>query len=136
MQLASRKARIGVSGIIIVMLCIVIFVGSLFYLSFKGPWVSNTLFPIQFTSNTDLPITPELESNQINLDEALKELKKEGCIITSYKKIDLSNTERLQYPEFKEKAVENGVVLVTPDELGDIILVIRNKKGQWAWSPN
>jgi len=137
MQLTIRKARIGVTGMLLVMLCIIVFVGSLFYLALNGPWGSNTLFPIQFTSNTVLHSSPELDSNPINLDEAIKQLKKEGCIIASYSKnIDLSDAVRLQYHVFKERAVENGLVLVMPDELGDIILVVRDKKGQWVWGPN
>ena len=136
MQLVRRNARIGVSGVVIVLFCIVAFVGSLFYLTFNGPWGSNTLFPIQQTSYSDLPISTEKNDNQITIDDAIKDLKKEKCTIVYYNNTDLSLATRLQYTEFKEKAVKKGLIFIVPNEIDDVILMVRDKQGQWIWSNN
>ena len=135
MQLARSKGRIGVSGIILVMVCICVFVGSLFYLTLNGPWRSNTLFPMYPVGNTNYDKSTELDNYQPNLDEVITELKKEGCIITSYnKQIDLSGAVRLQYHEFKEKAVKHGLVFIISDKNGDASLLVSDKV-KWLWTP-
>ena len=135
MRLVTRSGGIGASGIIIVMACIFVFFGSLFYLTLNGPWGSNSLFPMYPVENTNYEKSTEPVNYQPNLEEMINELKKEGCTITSLnKQIDISDAVRLQYDEFKEKAIKHGLVLIIQEINGNESLLVSDN-GKWLWTP-
>ncbi len=69
------------------------------------------------------------------LEEAINELKHEGCALVSIKaQIYLDNPQYIGFNDFKLKALETKLVIMSPSDSG-IILVVQNEGTQWIWIP-
>ena len=78
---------------------------------------------------------PEIPENLI-LEEAIQDLKWNGCqLLYITPKVYLDNPHYLDYEEFKSKALENKLVIITPSNNGTILL-IQIKNDQWIWIPS
>jgi hypothetical protein len=94
--------------------------------------------PLEPIPNNDTePIIQEPEINEtLRLEEAIQELKWEGCqLLYVEPRVYLDNTHYLGYEEFKSKALETKLVIMTPSDSGTILLV-QIKNDQWIWVPS
>jgi hypothetical protein len=132
--LGSRKAKVGISVSILLMFCIVMFIGSLFYLTIDGPWnLGNEIehipptLPIEYTSD------PEDEPDSV--ENALLDLCDAGCTIVSssinFNEYDVKSSS---FHEFKDKVLKNRIVILAEIKDETLLLVLQN--GQlWYWKP-
>ena len=132
----KRKARIGLIAIVMLMLAIVLLLISLFWLTAFGPWSKNPSdTPTQVNEKEETPISSAPIDN-ITIEEAILELKKAGCTVTTYEKtIYLRDAKRLNYYEFREKAIINGLVIILPNESGDYQLLVTDNVNEWVYRP-
>jgi len=77
---------------------------------------------------------PEIVEN-LSLEEALSDLLRDGCRIVNVEtKVYLNNPQNVSYKEFKLKALESQIVVVSPSDFGTFLLV-QIKSVQWVWVP-
>ena len=132
----KRKAGTNVIATIVLLFSIVLFVGSVFYLIYINPLnltpeQSPKIVTINDKEESPEPIIVENKS----LQEAISELKHEGCTLVSVKApIYLNNPQYLGYNGFKLKALETKRVFMSPSDSG-IILLAQNEGVQWIWVP-
>ena len=114
---------------------------SLLWLTINGPWNRKIGQSPLFTpakSPTTTIGSPEANptEKEPSFITAINTLKNEGCHVTQYDKyIDITGIPRLNFPEFKEKALKNGIVLIVPNDMGESILLIIEKKSDYIWQP-
>jgi hypothetical protein len=77
---------------------------------------------------------PEIVEN-LSLEEAINDLLRDGCRIVNVEtKVYLNNPQNVSYKEFKSKALESQIVVVSPSDSGTFLLV-QIKSVQWVWIP-
>lgn len=132
--LGSRKAKVGISVSVLLMFCIVMFIGSLFYLTLNGPWNMENeneqippSLPIEYASD------PEDEPDSI--ENALLNLCNAGCTVVS-SSIDFNeyDMKSLSFHDFKDIVLKNQIVILA--EIDDETLLLVFKSGHlWYWKP-
>ena len=143
-----RSGRVGILATLVLMISIVLFIGCLFWLVTNGPWgggggslFGDDLFKPASIKNTKTPLVVTTENtsepeHELNFTEAEKDLTESGCILTeftgTYSSID---TIRLDYQQFKEKAIERKIVF-TAEISPDVPVLLVTKDGNtYEWSP-
>ena len=136
-----RKAGTGVIAALVLMFSITLFVGSIFYLAYYNPLTFNMGQPSKTTTINNKEETPEpviIENTthkNVTLEEAISELKHGGCKVVSVKApVYLGNPQYLSYNDFKLKALEAKVVIMSPSDSG-IFLLVQKEDIQWVWIP-
>jgi hypothetical protein len=132
----KRKARVGEVTMIILLFSIVFFVGSIFYLVYYDPWNFSLKQPSKTVTISYIEelTEPTIIENK-RLEEAINELKHDGCTFVSLKaKLYLDNPHYLGYNDFKLKALETKLVIISPSNSG-YILVVQKEGVQWIWVP-
>jgi hypothetical protein len=140
---ASRNGRAGILATVIILLSIVLFIGCLFWLSVNGPWGGGSLFgddlfkpaSMQEHEEDETQILVETE-HEMNMTEAMKDLSRAGCVFTEY--MDEYAPEKiisLDYPMFKEEAVERKLVFTTENSQDTPVLLITKNGKIYEWSP-
>lgn len=96
---------------------------------------NQPLETIHINGNESNSEEPTIIENK-RLEEVIQELKWEGCkIVFVEPRVYLDNPNYVSYEEYKSKAIETNLVIVTPSESGTILLV-QNQKNQWVWIPS
>jgi hypothetical protein len=134
-KVLNKRSGIGILEYIVVLLSIVLCLGSIFILTLYRPVGDQ---PLKYTTiSFNEQLIEEIETEEsVTFVEAVLDLKKEGCNIVYVKaKIYLNNPKDIGYEEFKSKALEAKLVIVTPSDYGNILLV-QIKKEQWVWLPD
>ena len=132
-----RKGQVGIFATIILMVSIVLFISSLFYLTTYNPWSSDSTYGREkyvSTSVSDKETeTHQLDQKELNLTMAVADLEKEGCVFTVFPgEYTESNVIRLEYYKFKEEAVNRKIVFFAEEK--DIMILLIEKKGQlYKW---
>ena len=87
--------------------------------------------------NETEPLLEELEMiEDPRIEKAIRELKQVGCeLVFIEPRVYLDKPHNVAYDEFKSKALERNLVVVTPSDYG-IILLVQIKKEQWIWVPS
>ena len=145
----SRSGQVGILATLILMFSIVMFVSTLFWLItdagfllgapgtslFKPETKPDDISTIPNNYNESLSEEPEIVEN-LSLEEALSDLLRDGCHIVNVKtKVYLDNPQYVGYKEFKLKALESQIVVVSPSDSGTFLLV-QIKSIQWVWVPS
>ena len=144
----SRSGQVGILATLILMFSIVMFVSTLFWLItdagfllgapgtslFKPGTKPDDISTIPNNYNESLSEEPEIVEN-LSLEEALSDLLRDGCRIVNVEtKVYLNNPQNVSYKEFKLKALESQIVVVSPSDFGTFLLV-QIKSVQWVWVP-
>ena len=145
----SRSGRVGILATLILMFSIVMFVSSLFWFITDAGFLLRTpgtslikpeTMPDDISTKPNnnlesLSEEPEIVEN-ISLEEAINDLLRDGCRIVNVKtKVYLENPQNVSYKEFKSKALESQIVVVSPSDSGTFLLV-QIKSIQWVWIPS
>ena len=138
-----RNGRAGILATVLVLFSIVLFIGSLFWLSVNGPWGGGSLFgddlfkPASMSENTGDQTQIIVETEHIvNMSEAMDELTKAGCVFTEYKEeYSARDTISLDYETFKEEAIERKLVFTAMKSLDTPVLLITKNNKIYGWSP-
>ena len=156
----SRSGKIGILATLMLMFSIVMFVGALFWLMtdpgfllgapgtslFKpAPVPDDTAITLNQTITTQQSTLindtePQSEESETEknprLMETITDLTLEGCsIIILETKVYLDNPYYVDYEEFKSKALESKIVIVSPGD-SNTILLVKIKNIQWIWIPS
>lgn len=134
-----RSGKVGLTATVILMLSIVLFIGSLFWLYVNGPWSGsgNNLFnpasnkpPSETEKNTGTPII-----ETVSLSDAIDELEEAGvsCIVFN-EDIDTQTAQHVNYQDFKELAIEKKLVLIISIDDNECLLTYQNKN-KIIWKP-
>lgn len=131
-----RKAGTGVFAVVLLMFSIVMFAGSLFYLVYLNPLNINMEQPSNTVKISDVEETRvSLIVENKSLQEAINELKNEGCTFVSVSTpVYLVDPQYLNYNDFKLKALETKIVVISPSDTG-IFLLVQNGDIQIIWTP-
>ena len=131
----SRKGRVGILATVILLMSIVAFVGSIYWLAINGPWngggslFGNDLFkPASIPSEKTEVKTDTVQEVKENITGAISELTRLDCVFTDYSSdYSILNPVQLNYSDFKELAVSHKIVF-TVDSTQDnvVLLVIKN----------
>ena len=140
-NLNKRMAKMGTIVAVILLFSIVMFMSSLFWLTINGPWNGELGQTQLFTPAKSPPLS--IDSTISNITEtdpslivAITILKKEGCYLAPYDKyVNVNDAECLKFTEFKEKALKKGVILIIPDDTGEVNLLILDKNAKYIWKP-
>jgi hypothetical protein len=119
-----------------VLLIILVLVCSLLLYFLLGSLKNNSASDNSSINDTDsILLDPEIIDNP-RLEEAVSELRQSGCeLLIIEPKVYLDDPNNVTFTEFKSKAMETRLVVVTPSEYGTILLV-QIKKEQWIWCPS
>ena len=131
----KRDAKADILVTIILMISVVLFVGSLYWLYLYGPFQGYKEFTGIIKSKTnDTVITVNYEEPK-SIEEAVSILHNENYTIISYE-IDLEDRSLtlLNFVDFKEKTV-NKIVILTDLNRFEKGLFIIDKNMIWLWKP-
>ena len=132
----GRKAGTGVIATIILMVSFTLLFGSIYYLLYLDPFKYPTEQPQKnvLMNNNEEPPEPTTNVNK-TIEEAISELKHEGCTFVSVKfPVYIDNPQYLGYDDFKTKAIETKLIVLSPSDVG-IILIVQNADVQFIWVP-
>jgi hypothetical protein len=123
------------------MLSIVLFIGSLFWLTTNGPWGGGSLFgddlfkPVSMSSEKE-PENQSSSDTMMNITEAMEDLMASGCVFTEYTKLySEAETIKLDYQQFKTEAVDRKIVFTAKNDWDATILLVVKKGHTYEWSP-
>jgi hypothetical protein len=132
----KKRAGEGILIDVIVLLSLVICFGSLYgfvkYNQNRDQRLEST------PNNVNEPLIVEEPGIEeiFSLAEAIIDLRKEGCRIVNVKaEVYLDNPQYVSYKEFKSKALESQIVVVSLSDSSTILLV-QIKSVQWVWIPS
>ena len=142
MPIGYRDGRVGILATLVLLVSIVLFIGCLFWLTVNGPWGGGSLFGDDLFKPAGMTVEePEIQTlieteHELNISEAIEDLKSCGCVFTEYKQVySSSETTPLLYEQFKEEAIDRKIVYKTVDSWeAPVLLVIRNGK-IYEWTP-
>jgi hypothetical protein len=134
----TRKGGAGILASIILMVSLVLFISSLFYLTTYNPWSNNPSFggeKIVTTISDKQPDTSQIVQ-EMNITMAVYDLEKAGCVFTVYTgEYDASKVNRLEYIVFREEAINRKIVYIGEGEQEKTILLVEKKGKLFEWSP-
>ncbi|HUV54162.1 MAG TPA: hypothetical protein VMW03_03045 [Candidatus Krumholzibacteriaceae bacterium] len=139
---SGRKANSSIGGAIVLMLCIVVFAGTLFYLM-TSPGVSlafdtdNPNNPFKASEGQSLIMSgqPQWVKGPWSLDQAVRDLDANGCVIVEKEDEDgLEDANILTYDRFRTLAMQRRVVYLIVDEDTEALLVHLEDK-YYVWTP-
>jgi len=131
----GKSSNIHIPVTLLLMVSVVMFIGSLYYLVVEGPWIFS---PKTDQQPVSLPITQQtsvlIEEPQ-SLGEALEILFKKEYTIVSFD-IDTTkyNIKQISFYVLTEKATKTQVVIVTTINEKAVLSVLENGC-LWIWSP-
>jgi hypothetical protein len=144
MALFSRKkASSSIGGAIVLMLCIVVFAGTLFYLM-TSPGMSlafdvndpDSPFTSKEGQSSILSGQPQWVKGPWSLDQAINDLDANGCVVVEKQEKDgLEDANLLTYDRFRTLAMKRKVVYLIADEKTEALLVHLEDK-HYVWTPN
>jgi len=142
MPIGYRDGRVGILATLVLLASVVIFIGSLFWLTVNGPWGGGSLFgndlfkPAGMTDQEPETRTLIETDHEMNITEVIEDLTSSGCVFIEYtKEYSRSETTPLEYEQFKEEAIDRKIVYKTVDSWdAPVLLVIRNGK-IYEWTP-
>ena len=83
-----RKGHVGIFATTILMVSVVLFLGSLFYLTTNNPWNSGSKFDGEKYVTTSIsdkqPEIQQIDQKELNLTSAVADLESVGCVFTVY----------------------------------------------------
>jgi hypothetical protein len=119
----------------ILLVFLIICLSFLLWFLIGGIHKKNPLDPISDNDTEQIIEEPEI-TKPLNLEDAVQELKQEGCQLVSVgTRVYLDNPQYIDYEEFKSKALETRLVILTLGDSG-IILLVQIKNDQWVWIPS
>jgi len=142
MPIGYRDGRVGILATLVLLASIVLFIGSLFWLTLNGPWGGGSLFGNDLFKpagmNVEEPKTQTLieTEHEMNITEAIKDLTSSGCVFTEYKQENSrSETIPLEYQQFKEAAIDRKIVYKAVDSWDAQVLLVIIKGKIYEWTP-
>ncbi len=136
-----RRGRVGILATLVLMLSIVLFIGSIFWLATNGPWGGGSLFgddlfkPASMSSEKE-PENQSISITRMNITEAIEDLMNSGCVFTEYtKSYSEAETTPLEYEQFKEEAVERKIVFTAKNTWETTVLLVVKNGHIYEWSP-
>ncbi len=138
---SGRKANIGVGAAIVLMLCIFVFAGTLFYLM-TSPGMSlafdadNPNNPFKaIGSQSSITGQPKWVKGPWSMEQAVNDLKANGCVIVEKTDKDgLENANEMNYDGFRTLAIRRRIVYLIVDEDIEALLVHLEDK-YYVWTP-
>lgn len=132
-----RKGRVGIFATIVLMVSVVLFISSLFYLTTNNPWSNGSVFEGEkyvTKSISDKQIeTQQLDQQEMNLTMAVADLERAGCVFTVYSG-EYTGT-KLEYSIFREEAINRKIVYIAERDQYTTVLLIEKKGQLFEWCP-
>jgi len=142
MPIGYRDGRVGILATLVLLASIVVFIGSLFWLTVNGPWGGGSLFGDNLFKPAGMTVQePETQTlieteHEWNISEAIEDLTSFGCVFTEYKQVySSSETIPLEYKQFKEEAIDRKIVYKTVDSWEAPVLLVINNGKIYEWTP-
>lgn len=135
-----RSGRVGVLATLVLLFSIVLFVGSLFWLSVNGPWGGGQIFgddlfkPASMTEEQNDETLQNTTDTFWNITMAMDDLQSSGCVFTEYTSEYTGDTIQLDYDEFKAKAIKRKIVF-TEETPESPILLVSDTGNLYEWRP-
>jgi hypothetical protein len=138
---SGKKANSSVGAAIVLMLCIVVFTGTLFYLM-TSPGMSlafdadnpNNLFKAS-EGQSSITGQPSWVKGPWSMEQAVNDLKANGCVlIEKTNKEGLDEANEVKYDGFRTLAIRRRIVYLIVDEDIEALLVQLEDK-YYVWTP-
>ena len=138
---SGRKANSSVEAAIVLMLCIVVFATTLFYLM-TSPGMSlafdadnpNNIFKVS-EGQSSFTGQPRWVKGPWSLEQAINDLKANGCVIVEKTDKDgLENANEVNYDGFRTLAIRRRIVYQIVDEDTEALLVHLEDR-YYVWTP-
>lgn len=141
MALVSGRKANTIAAAIVLMLCIVVFAGTLFYLM-MSPGMSlaldadNPNNPFKaIGGQSSLTGQPKWVKGPWSMEEAVNDLKTNGCVIIEKTDGDgLENANEVNYDSFRTLGMQRRIVYLIVDEDFEALLVHLEDK-YYVWTP-
>jgi hypothetical protein len=141
MALVSGRKANSVAAAIVLMLCIVVFAGTLFYLM-TSPGMSlaldadNPNNPFKaLGGQSSLTGQPKWVKGPWSMEEAVNDLRANGCVIVEKTDRDgLENANEVNYDGFRTLGMQRRIVYLIVDEDVEALLVHLEDK-YYVWTP-
>lgn len=138
---SGRKANSSVGAAIVLMLCIVVFAATLFFLM-TNPGMSlafdadnpNNIFKAS-EGQSSFTGQPRWVKGPWSLEQAINDLKANGCVIVEKTDKDgLENANEVNYDGFRTLAIRRRIVYQIVDEDTEALLVHLEDR-YYVWTP-
>jgi len=138
---SGRKANSSAGAAIVLMLCIVIFAATLFYLM-TSPGMSlaldadNPNNPFKASEGqSSITGQPRWVKGPWSMDQAIYDLKVNGCVIVEKTDKDgLENANEVNYDGFRNLAIRRRIVyLIVDDDIEALLVRLEDK--YYVWTP-
>ncbi len=137
-----RNGRVGILATVILLMSIVLFIGSIYYLTLNGPWGGGSLFgkdlfkPASMSNEKTEIKTDIVPDVRLNITEAIHELTGLGCVFTEYNgQYSGLETIKLEYQNFKKVAVDRKIVFTIEKDQDTIVLLVIKNNVMYEWGP-
>ena len=136
-----RNGRVGIFATIVLMVSVVLFIGSLFYLTTNGPWDSGLMlggekYVTTSISDKQTETQPPMDQQDLNLTMAVADLENAGCVFTVYRgEYTAFSGIKLEYYRFREDAINRKIVFIAEEDQDTTVLLIEKKGQIFKWSP-
>jgi hypothetical protein len=135
-----RKGHVGIFSTTVLMVSVVLFIGSLFYLTTNNPWSSGSTFGGKKYVTTSIsdkqPEIQQFDQKELNLTTAVADLESAGCVFTVYTgEYTASKGIRLEYNKFREEAINRKIVYIAEVEQDTTVLLLEKKGQIFEWRP-
>jgi hypothetical protein len=139
--LSGRKANSSVAAAIVLMLCIVVFAGTLFYLM-TSPGMSlafdtdNPNNPFKMSEGqSSITKQPVWVKGPWSMEQAINDLKANGCVIVEKTdKEGLDEANEVNYDGFRTLAIRRRIVYRVVDEDTEALILSFEDK-YYVWAP-
>jgi hypothetical protein len=133
-----RSGRVGILATIVLMVSVVLFISSLFYLTTNNPWNKGSILEEEkyLTKSVSDKESEDPYQQELNLTMAVADLEKAGCVFTVYigEYNEISGT-KIEYSVFKEEAIKRKIVYIAEKDKDITVLLIEKKGRLYEWSP-
>lgn len=138
---SGRKANSSVGAAIVLMICIIVFAATLFYLM-TSPGMSlafdadnpNSLFKAS-EGQSSITRQPGWVKGPWSMDQAINDLKANGCVVVEKTDKDgLDNANEVNYEGFRNLAIRRRIVYHIVDEDTEALLVQLEDR-YYVWTP-
>ncbi len=138
---SGRKANSSVGAAIVLMICIIVFAATLFYLM-TSPGMSlafdtdnpNNLFKAS-EGQSSITRQPGWVKGPWSMDQAINDLKANGCVVVEKTDKDgLDDANEVNYEGFRNLAIRRRIVYHIVDEDTEALLVQLEDR-YYVWTP-
>ena len=128
-RIGTRSGRVGTLLTVVLMFCVVMFVGTLFWL------FTDTGFLMGDPGTTLFKPVTESEDTSRTLNQTITTLLDSGCMVLYYSKEYTGGYEQVSYEVFMQEAIATKIAYRVENPEDITVLLVEAQDGTLEWVP-